>query len=357
MRTINNRILGLDLFRAIAIILVVHSHGKFLLKDFGFEFLTILNVDGVELFFVLSGFLIGTILIKLLNNNKLNSSKQLFHFWKRRWFRTLPNYYLFLILNLSFVSWEVIDGNMENFNLSFLFFFHNFSHGFFGFYWESWSLSVEEYFYIFLPVILFLFRKTFSNKKTILFSIILLILLPLAYRVSISSLKVDTFWWDVEFRKTVLTRLDAIMYGVLMAFINIYHNNFFKRYASLMLIVGLLLLIILSQMNYHPNSFYLKTFYFSLQSFSVMLLLPKATQILSLGNIWIDKFIVFISNISYSMYLVNLLIAQIIMKQVDVTIYKTNFFVYMMYWILSISISYLIFKYFEYPITQLRERK
>lgn len=353
MRTINNRILGLDLFRAIAIILVVHSHGKFLLKDIGFKFPTILNIDGVELFFVLSGFLIGTILIQLLNNNKLNDTKDLLHFWKRRWFRTLPNYYLFLVLNLILVFWEVIDGNMKSFNLSFLFFFHNFHQGFFGFFWESWSLSVEEYFYIFLPIILFLFRKKISNKNTILFSIILLITLPLIYRISISTLKVDTFWWDVEFRKTVLTRLDAIMYGVLMAFLKIYYGSFFTKYANLMLIVGLLLLTFQSQINYNPNSFYLKTFYFSFQSFSVMLLLPKATQILSLGNSWIDKSIVFVSNISYSLYLVNLLIAQIIMKQVDVS----NLFVYILYWGFCVFLSYIIYKYFEFPITKLRDRK
>ena len=56
---------GLDLFRALAIVLVVLSHGKFLLNGTvleNFPFVKIL--DGVDLFFVLSGFLIGGILLK-----------------------------------------------------------------------------------------------------------------------------------------------------------------------------------------------------------------------------------------------------------------------------------------------------
>lgn len=57
------RIFGLDILRAFAIVLVVMGHGKFILKDTaleGFPFFRM--IDGVDIFFVLSGFLIGGIL-------------------------------------------------------------------------------------------------------------------------------------------------------------------------------------------------------------------------------------------------------------------------------------------------------
>ena len=64
----SQRIFGLDIFRAVAILLVVLGHGKFLLNGTileGFPYIKI--IDGVDLFFVLSGFLIGNILLKLIN--------------------------------------------------------------------------------------------------------------------------------------------------------------------------------------------------------------------------------------------------------------------------------------------------
>jgi peptidoglycan/LPS O-acetylase OafA/YrhL len=82
------RIYGLDILRAVAIldILIGHSltHANI---DFGL-------FDGVNLFFVLSGFLIGKILIK--NMEREFTIKSLYTFWYRRWMRTLPAYFLYL---------------------------------------------------------------------------------------------------------------------------------------------------------------------------------------------------------------------------------------------------------------------
>ena len=87
------RVFGLDLMRALAIIFVVMSHGSMLEKA-NTDFPWIRLVNGVELFFVLSGFLIGGILIKNFQKTNSFGIKEIYNFWIRRWFRTLPNYYL-----------------------------------------------------------------------------------------------------------------------------------------------------------------------------------------------------------------------------------------------------------------------
>ena len=70
----NERIYGLDVYRAIAIVLVVLSHGAALAGDI-FWFLPTVpllsGIDGVELFFVLSGFVLYPQLIEVLNNKKI----------------------------------------------------------------------------------------------------------------------------------------------------------------------------------------------------------------------------------------------------------------------------------------------
>src|SRR6476620_5473362 len=100
-RVQHQRNFGLDLFRCLAINMVLWSH----VVNFYYDKLNPFIANnimlaahwGVQLFFVLSGFLIGGILLKEVTQKKFNS-KSLINFWKRRWLRTLPNYYLFLII-------------------------------------------------------------------------------------------------------------------------------------------------------------------------------------------------------------------------------------------------------------------
>ena len=106
----NKRIIGLDVLRSIAIILVMlmHSGSMFLplaklplLGNIVGKLLAIIipvGYLGVELFFVLSGYLIGSILIKLFSDNKKPIFKEIKQFWIRRWLRTLPNYYFVLLI-------------------------------------------------------------------------------------------------------------------------------------------------------------------------------------------------------------------------------------------------------------------
>ena len=114
----------LDICRSLAILLVLASHGRVLLPDFEYKILLSNGgFFGVELFFVLSGFLIGKILLQLVDENRTRRSDVL-QFWKRRWYRTFPNYFLFLMLN-AFVFSALF--NAPPFNALYLVFLQNFA--------------------------------------------------------------------------------------------------------------------------------------------------------------------------------------------------------------------------------------
>ncbi len=75
------RIFGLDLMRATAILFVVMGHGGLILEKANTNFPWIRLIDGVELFFVLSGFLIGGILIREFEHSQTWKMKQIGNFW------------------------------------------------------------------------------------------------------------------------------------------------------------------------------------------------------------------------------------------------------------------------------------
>lgn len=94
MRLDPGRVFGLDLMRATAILLVLVCHGAFELFPVRPIFAISLyayGYFGVDLFFALSGFLIGGMLFRALASKR--EHRPLRNFWIRRVFRTMPNYY------------------------------------------------------------------------------------------------------------------------------------------------------------------------------------------------------------------------------------------------------------------------
>ena len=100
--SIKDRVFGLDLMRAMAICMVLCSHILWIYKPNNgiiSQLFALFGFLGVEFFFVLSGFLIGRILYTIYIKEDY-SIKSALYFLKRRWFRTLPNYFIILIINI-----------------------------------------------------------------------------------------------------------------------------------------------------------------------------------------------------------------------------------------------------------------
>ena len=140
---------SLDLLRAAAILMVLATH---LGNSFagGTDFAKALSVGGrgVDLFFVLSGWLLGSQLFREAN---ATGTVDVRRFWIRRWLRTLPAYYA--VLFATFVQF-VVQGKSELIDWRYVVFFQNYfvHRPFLG---VTWSLCVEEHFYLLIaPVIL-----------------------------------------------------------------------------------------------------------------------------------------------------------------------------------------------------------
>lgn len=105
MRTnTSRRVFGLDLMRSFAVLLVLigHSSAHFSPPAWFRWFWGPQGLLGVEVFYVLSGYLIGGILIKLSAAGRLHTMASVWNFWQRRWARTIPLYLGFLLIYLRF---------------------------------------------------------------------------------------------------------------------------------------------------------------------------------------------------------------------------------------------------------------
>src|SRR5436190_11276706 len=216
-----SRVFGLDVMRALAIVLVVLVHSDYMLWEHwpGFPWLPF--VDGVDLFFVLSGYLVGGILLRYATS-AAPSPRRLLDFCQRRWLRTLPNYYLFLVINIVLLSFGLTRGMLNHSALYYFAFLQNLYKPVDTFFWESWSLVIEEWFYLLFPILLFglMWLLRVAARRAFVITALAFILFPMAMRF-ITAPGIDrVFDAELFIRKLVIHRLDTIGFGVLAAWVH-----------------------------------------------------------------------------------------------------------------------------------------
>lgn len=200
------RLFGLDFARALAIALVVLAHAHQGSQEIG--------IYGVELFFALSGFLIGGILHRCLPAEGRWTFAGVSNFWQRRWWRTLPAYYLFLFVAIVFhhQRGEVPEGGWSGV-VPYFFFLPNLMSPNEVFFDISWSLCVEEAFYFLFPLGLLAVNRVTAKRNP-------------SFWITLAGMVVTAFvlreiafahWPAAQARVMTLPRLDAIAYGVAMA--------------------------------------------------------------------------------------------------------------------------------------------
>lgn len=304
---------GLDIVRSIAILLVIVAHATLYLGDqtkYISDLVVLFGLYGVELFFVLSGFLIGQIIVKDLLPN-LNK-KRIMYFYIKQWFRTLPAYYVVLII-LIICEW--ING-VHPFHWKHFLFIQNFDPKEISFFAASWSLTVEEWFYFILPLTFLLFLPKKYRKTNILNILIFSMIFILCARICYVLFLNPTF--DFGVRKFVPLRLDSLLFGVLLAHIKInyqkvysYLQNFWIPCFSILTLVVLDYIWIYSDPPIDSDhNFFMRVFSWLIISIAMLLVIPFfenndfINQKLKNNGIFFHLFSK-ISLYSYSLYLIH----------------------------------------------------
>ncbi len=354
------RIFGLDLLRAIAIFTVMLYHGIWIVPEGVKNIIVSTFIDGVTLFFVLSGYLIGGIIIKKFRGDI--GFRGLLNFWIRRWFRTLPLYYI--VLTILILIYNPIDTDFYKYYL----FIQNLNTVHPNFFMVAWSLAVEEWFYLLIPLLFFFLINYLKipPKSGLLLLIISIIILSLGIRsYQFYSFDISTLIdWDKLIRKQVITRMDSIIIGVLAAWINYYYLDFWLKHKKFSLLCGILLLL-LSKMLDHFEVFTSNTLFYSL--FMVLLLSLSIFLMLPFLSSWkksyglLAKLTTYISIISYSMYLIHtyiivFVIGNIPFEKLSSHGYFNQGIGFIAYFIFTYIISLISYKIIEKPILSLRER-
>lgn len=198
---------SLDVLRSLAILLVVNCHTVSAFGSTSGLHVLQLGGKGVDLFFVLSGWLLGH---QLLSELRDTGGIDVQRFWLRRWLRTLPAYYA--VLALTYL-WQVAGRQDGDLCWSYLIFGQTYltDMPYFG---VSWSLCVEEHFYLGVAPLLLLLAG--RGRSWLLLPVLLL---PSVCRA---------FGWYQSLEQTHV-RYDQCALGVALAYAAVFAPNTWQR--------------------------------------------------------------------------------------------------------------------------------
>lgn len=276
------RLQGLDTLRALAIALVLMSHyNGFVAQGSVFGFIGEVGWAGVDLFFVLSGYLIGN---QLLAPAARGESLQLKTFFARRLLRTLPNYYVVLAVYLL-LPHSVIWGKTMAPAWRYLTFTQNFGLRYGETFTHSWSLCIEEQFYLVLPLLVLV--GTRRSARLLWCALVAAIGAGIATRGFNFMHGQEAFSAPAYY--STWCRADELLPGVAIAMLKNFHPGLFERLlqrGNVLLAAGLAMAgAVLYGVRYDaPNLFLASTFGFSLVAIGFALLTCAALSPSSLLN-------------------------------------------------------------------------
>jgi len=311
---------GPDLLRAIAILLVMLWHVPRPARLDALEGLRAFSWTGVDLFFVLSGFLIGTQLLTPIARDQRPSLRE---FYLKRSFRILPAFlFVFALYKLVPV---LSEGDAMQPTWRFLTFTMNFGLDYrvTDAFTHAWSLCVEEHFYLLLPALALLLSRLRWRGWTLLIAGLLLcggmilralLWLPLGEAAAADA----NFSFVPEYVKAIYyptyCRLDGLIFGVLLAAYRCFHPEHWRRYADprLTLCLGMVCIVASGFLFHFPSapfvggpglSFAGAVFGYPLFSLGCALLLSASLSWERFFPTWQVPGAAMIAMISYSLYL------------------------------------------------------
>ena len=348
----------IDGLRALAVLSVILFHAGIQAFKGGFV--------GVDIFFVISGYLITTIILRDIKDNKF----RLLYFYQRRVRRILPALIVVISLSLPFAVFFLPPSDLKDFSksiISSLTFWSNFQfsaeNGYFdipGDYkplLHTWSLSIEEQFYIFYPLFLVLVFKIKKNSLSLVLGIIFLFSLFFAqwsgnlisiYPYVEKNLLFHSQSYLSEFMMP-FGRIWELALGAICALILNERKQYFKYDKKKNLIFNIYSAIgfalIIFSFFYLSSNFPYPSFYTLIPTFGSAILILFCNKNTIVNKILSNKFLVFLGLISYSAYLFHYPIFSFI-KYTNVSI-KSVYYIYII--LLILFLSFLNWKFVEKP--------
>jgi len=342
-----NHIIQLDGLRFFAVFSVMIAHwaqwhlSNKLLKELPF-------VHGVTLFFVLSGFLITTILLTnkehYLKQGK-GFSKLIKNFYFRRILRIFPIYYLLLLVLFIFnyQNTRELIGWLSTYTINI---YQSITNVYVGNFNHFWSLAVEEQFYLFWPfLILFIPNK---HLLKILVLIIALSILSKAYTYGFTQ-----NWMAISYFTS--NCMYALGFGALLAFLKTYHFTFLKKFIAFkwfLIVAFTYLFSLFIQISFSLSwwKYVVDDVLFSIVACQVILIASENGFKGIFKELLEHPFIVLCGKISYGMYLYHLFIPTKIFESLN------GLASLILLFILTFIVSYLSWKFIEQPINQLKQK-
>jgi len=306
------RINGLDHLRALAITFVFFFHCAILFQfDDLLPHIVKFGWSGVDLFFVLSGYLIGGQLLRRVASGNEIKIKD---FYLQRFLRIMPAYWLVLAIYFL-LPWVLERGQLPPL-WRFLTFTQNFGldasvNGAFS---HAWSLCVEEHFYLLLPaLILFSVRFRFGSRAFLLGG--LLTILGMAIRShELTRVAAGEGNWNQLVYYPTYCHIDGLIAGVSVAAISIFYPSqwsWLEQRNRVVLMAGLAVLLIGYLINDGQKDWLLSVVEFPLVAVGYGLVLIAAVSKDSLlsGGSRITKWVAILS---YSMYLTHKIVIHLV---------------------------------------------
>ncbi len=229
-KTANPRLVGLDLLRLLAIVLVLGRHLWAAPEDWPAGPRAVVDAwrrggwIGVDLFFVLSGFLISGL---LFSEYRTRGRISPIRFYIRRGWKIYPPFFVLIGVTVAlslvfdrFVGWSKLAAEV--------FFLQSYFPGVWG---HTWSLAVEEHFYFLLPLVLMLVLRLNRRSPAPLHA-----LLPIGAWIAGSALFLRVINWQVRTGFGDMThlcathlRLDSLFFGVVISYLYHFHTDRFVR--------------------------------------------------------------------------------------------------------------------------------
>ena len=356
---------GLDHLRAFAIISVLCFHYQFFgHPDWERGSIAGFGWTGVDLFFVLSGFLIAGQLFEAVAGGKAISLRE---FFTKRFFRIVPPYVFVLLLYIAFPvvhEWGRLSPLWKYFTFT-LNFGQNLSK--YGAFSHAWSLCIEEQFYLLLPLAFCLFGYFKAGKKSY-YLVIFLFIAGVAARLlswkyfAAPYLGTDDFGarWNEYVYYPTYNRLDGLLVGVSIAGLFTFYpkiKEWVNRWCYLILGVGALMLIVAFQLCKVYASYDTAIFGFPIISVAYGLVLAAFVSPSCLFFRVKSKVTSLIATLSYSIYLSHKIVIHLVQKLLESFGMDKNGVLCMLICAVCVAAAALVMRYLiEKPALRWRNR-